>query len=106
MERLENSFDQNFMIVEGKFKYPYIVVEDVTEDIGLLRDSLGDGDLPLVILHNGEYIQIASIKCSPLILSRLLRLYRIIVVIAKDICYKVNNIVDLLEVSEFNWIRE
>ncbi len=102
---VNNVFDQHYMMVKGKFKYPYVCIENPTEELPVIIDLVKSGELPLVVFYEGSLVEVATVEKSPMAISKLLRLYKLVIVTSPETRVEINTVEELLEMSDFSWMR-
>lgn len=90
---------------KGTLVYPSVCVDhEFPEELPVLMDAMKDGDLPVVIEHQGSMIMLEKkISRSPLSLEKLLRVYPIILMLGENNMVRVTTIEELLDAEGIEW---
>lgn len=92
---------------KGTLQYPSVCIDhEFPEELPVLLDAMLEGDLPVVIQHQGQLIQLEKkVARTPTNFNILLKLYPIVVFLEENETVRVTTIVEMLELEGFNWMQ-
>jgi hypothetical protein len=95
---LRTNLDKSFIHEKKKLSYPYIYIPKFGEEIALMVTCLEPGPLPLVLNDEGVLKQVGTCSLSALELAKLLRVYKVEVVLSPTEKKVITGILEMLEV--------
>lgn len=100
---IHNKIDSTFTNKREKLQYPYIFISENTDAIAVVLQDLETGDLPIMFQYQDQLIKTVSVKRSPVVLSKILKLYPFTVFYSATDSVVVNSTEELLDESKL-WI--
>lgn len=100
---LSDKVDGSYKYENEKRIYPYILLEEYPNEIGILLSKLKTGTLPVALVVGGEELKLSiSIEKTLYTLGVLIAVVPIIIKVSKGVAYKIQNAEELLEV-DIDW---
>ena len=83
--------------------YPYIYLNEVKDELGLIVPLLLPGPLQIVLTMNNTTREIGTVEKSVIELNKLLRICKFDVVVDKHMRYKISSLADIFELPSNVW---
>ncbi len=94
-----SSIDKDIATPHSKLNYPYVKIMEPSNAIALVISSLEHGDVQITIDYEGKLRQIGSVRNSPVLLYRLVRISPIEYYQSEDMHYTLRNNEDILSIK-------